>query len=204
VLSIAKQLCRALEVAHEQGVVHGDIKPRNLLVGRDGVLTVTDFGVARLVRRVARPPHGAPPGGAEQAQSEQQQRQVAGRLGGAVVGTPEYMAPDQLLGGEPDVRADVYAAGMVLHECVTGATPFQADTPLAFLARKLDAGGAGTGEQQQPPRAVTPPPALAVTTAAPAPGQPTAALLRDVIARMTARDAESRPTAGEAYETLSR
>ena len=60
------------------------------------------------------------------------------RLAGAVIGTPEYMAPELLLGGEPDVAADLYSAGMVLYECLTGATPFQGDTPRGFLAQKLD------------------------------------------------------------------
>jgi len=55
-----------------------------------------------------------------------------------VIGTPEYMAPELLLGGAPDVLADLYSAGMVLHESLTGATPFQGDTPRGFLAQKLD------------------------------------------------------------------
>lgn len=125
VLSLARQLVRALEAAHEQDVMHGDLKPANLIVARDGTLKVADFGIATLVRRprgtieapeVVRPP----------------------RLAGAVIGTPEYMAPEQLLGGAPDVRTDLYAAGMVLHESLTGATPFPRDTPRAFLSRKLD------------------------------------------------------------------
>ena len=127
VLALAKQLMRALDAAHEQGVMHGDVKPANLLLSNDGLLKVTDFGVASLVRRPAssmgskRPDEAGPP-----------------RLVGAVVGTPEYMAPELLLGGVPDVRTDLYAAGMVLHECLTGATPFQGDTPRGFLAQKLD------------------------------------------------------------------
>ena len=62
------------------------------------------------------------------------------QLAGATVGTPEYMAPEQMLGEEPTARADVYAAGVVLYECVTGATPFRTDSPLAFLAQKLGGG----------------------------------------------------------------
>jgi eukaryotic-like serine/threonine-protein kinase len=126
VLALAKQLTRALEAAHEQRVMHGDLKPANLLVAMDGLLKVTDFGVATLVRR---------PWGKQAAADE-----AVGppQLAGAVVGTPEYMAPELLLGSAPDARTDLYAAGMVLHECLTGATPFQRDTPRGFLARKLD------------------------------------------------------------------
>jgi serine/threonine-protein kinase len=131
VLAVAKQLARALDVAHAQGVVHGDLKPANLLVAPGGVLKVSDFGVARLVRAPVGPD--------------------AARIAGAVVGTPEYMAPELLLGRAPDVLADVYAAGVVLHECLTGETPFHADTPVAFFARKLDESGA------EPPRPATPP-----------------------------------------------
>jgi serine/threonine protein kinase len=123
VLALAKQLVRALEAAHEQGVVHGDLKPANLLVAGDGMLKVTDFGVATLVRR---------------PQPNAEERVTPPHLAGAVVGTPEYMAPELLVGGEPDARSDLYAAGMVLYECLTGATPFQRDTPRGFLSQKLD------------------------------------------------------------------
>jgi serine/threonine-protein kinase len=126
VLALSKQLTRALEAAHEQGVMHGDLKPANLLVAMDGLLKVTDFGVATLVRR----PWAAPPAPDQMVSPPQ--------LAGAVVGTPEYMAPELLLGSPPDARTDLYAAGMVLHECLTGATPFQGDTPRGFLARKLE------------------------------------------------------------------
>ena len=126
VLALAKQLMRALDAAHEQGVMHGDVKPANLLVTTDGLLKVTDFGVATLVRRPVSPTAL----GIDETTSP--------RLAGAVVGTPEYMAPELLLGGMPDVTADLYAAGMVLHECLTGSTPFQGDTPRGFLAQKLD------------------------------------------------------------------
>jgi len=115
-----------LEAAHEQGVMRGDLKPANLLVAMDGLLKVTDFGVATLIRR---------PGAKHPAPDEMV---TPPQLAGAVVGTPEYMAPELLLGSPPDVRTDLYAAGMVLHECLTGATPFQRDTPRGFLARKLE------------------------------------------------------------------
>jgi serine/threonine-protein kinase len=131
VLSIAKQLLRALAVTHEQGVIHGDLKPQNLLIGANGVLKVTDFGVARLIR-------GAAPERQRRAAQAAESALVA-RLAGAVVGTPEYMAPEQLMGGPASALSDIYAAGIVLHECMTGRTPYQADTPAAFIARKLSA-----------------------------------------------------------------
>ncbi|MEO8139780.1 MAG: protein kinase [Gemmatimonadota bacterium] len=101
-VTVGRQLCRALEVAHAQGVVHRDIKPQNLVVDAQGFLKVMDFGVARLVegRQAARAP------GLTEA--------------GAIIGTPEYMAPEQLMGQPVDGRADLYAAGIVLFECATG------------------------------------------------------------------------------------
>jgi serine/threonine-protein kinase len=131
VLSIGKQLLRALAVAHEQGVIHGDLKPQNLLIGANGVLKVTDFGVARLIR-------GAVPE-RERRAAQAAETSLLAQLAGAVIGTPEYMAPEQLMGEPASARSDIYAAGIVLHECLTGATPYGADTPMAFFARKLDA-----------------------------------------------------------------
>ncbi len=127
VLSLARQLMRALSAAHDQAIVHGDIKPHNLLLGPNGVLKVTDFGVARVVRNARKTPGilDAPDAG------------VAGRLGGAIIGTPEYLAPEQLIGGAATVSSDLYASGIVLHECLVGRTPYGADTPIAFLANKL-------------------------------------------------------------------
>ena len=115
VLTLGKQLCRALEVAHEQGVIHRDIKPQNLIVEPSGTLKVMDFGIARLASRTD---------GVTQA--------------GMAIGTPEYMAPEQLLGDNVDFRADLYAAGCVLFECLTGRTPFVADSPISLVAKQLE------------------------------------------------------------------
>ncbi|AHG88975.1 protein kinase [Gemmatirosa kalamazoonensis] len=168
VLAVAKQLVRALDVAHTQGVVHGDLKPANLLVAPGGVVKVTDFGVARLVRGPVGPD--------------------AARIAGAVVGTPEYMAPELLLGSAPDVRADIYAAGVVLHECLTGETPFNADTPVAFFAHKLDETPArGTPIPQGP------------TLAAP---RGIAAALGALVAQMTAADPAGRPASARAVYAM--
>ncbi len=126
VIAVANQLLRALVAAHAQQVIHGDLKPQNLLIGSNGVVKVTDFGVARLMRD---PRHTS--------DRELPDSATAGRLGGATVGTPEYMAPEQLIGGPASVQTDIYAAGIVLHECLYGGTPYHAQTPIAFLSDKL-------------------------------------------------------------------
>jgi serine/threonine-protein kinase len=117
-LTIGKQLCRALEVAHEEGVIHRDIKPQNMVVDPSGFLKVMDFGIARLVE-------GKRPN--ERGLTAQ----------GAVIGTPDYMAPEQLTGDELDGRADLYAAGAVLFECLTGRPVFVASTITALIAAQL-------------------------------------------------------------------
>ena len=116
-LTVGKQLCRALEVAHAEGVIHRDIKPQNIVVDPTGFLKVTDFGIARL----ANPPQGQ---GLTEA--------------GVSIGTPDYMSPEQLSGAELDPRSDLYAAGVVLFECVTGRVPYVADTPWALVAKHLE------------------------------------------------------------------
>ena len=115
-LTIGKQVCRALEVAHEAGIVHRDIKPQNLLVDPTGFLKVTDFGIARLA--------GAQTDGALTRT-------------GMIVGTPAYMAPEQLLGEPVDGRTDIYATGAVLFECVTGRRVFEASGTMALVAHHL-------------------------------------------------------------------
>ena len=119
-LTIGKQVCRALEVAHEAGIIHRDIKPQNLLVDPTGFLKVTDFGIARLA--------GAESDGGKALTVE-----------GAVVGTPQYMAPEQLLGEPVDGRADLYATGAVLFECVTGRRVLEASDAMALVAHHLKA-----------------------------------------------------------------
>jgi serine/threonine-protein kinase len=118
-LTIGKQVCRALEVAHEEGVIHRDVKPQNLLVDPSGFLKVMDFGIARLAE------HRSDPGQALTA-------------AGVVVGTPQYMAPEQLFGESVDGRVDLYATGAVLFECVTGRPVFEAPSLVALLARHLE------------------------------------------------------------------
>jgi serine/threonine-protein kinase len=117
-LAIGKQLCRALEVAHDEGVIHRDIKPQNIAVDPGGVVKVMDFGIARLAK--------APAVGEGLTAM------------GMTVGTPEYMAPEQLMGDEVDARADLYAAGVVLFECVTGRMVFEATSLPALVAKHLE------------------------------------------------------------------
>ena len=163
VLSIARQLMRALAVMHAEGVVHGDLKPANLLLGPNGVLKLSDFGISRIVRLTTR----------DAATQQETRGDSIARLSGATVGTPEYMAPEQLIGALPTPASDIYAAGVVLHECLTGTTPFEAETRMTFLAHKLDVTPAST-------RAV---PAIVTASSS----------LEAVIARMMAPTADARP-----------
>ncbi len=163
VLSIARQLLRALAVIHAEGVVHGDLKPANLLLGPSGVLKVTDFGIARVMRSETRTRSG-----------DDTSTDVAGRLAGAVVGTPEYMAPEQLIGAPASVASDLYAAGVVLYECLRGTTPFAADTRVTFLAHKM---------AMEPSSTHTPPAAM-----------PNGHGLDAIIARMMAPTIDARAT----------
>lgn len=118
-LTVGRQLCRALEVAHAQGVVHRDIKPQNLVVDAQGFLKVMDFGIARLVEG----------------------RQVAKGPGltadGTIIGTPEFMAPEQLMGQAVDGRTDLYAAGLVLFECATGQRMITGDSFGTILMKQV-------------------------------------------------------------------
>ena len=104
-IQIARQLCAGLAAAHEQGVLHRDLKPANVMIDGRGRARITDFGLARL----------------------------AGSDGGegALAGTPAYMAPEQLAGGEATVRSDLYSLGLVLYELFTGRMAFKGDTPEA-------------------------------------------------------------------------
>ena len=160
-LTVGKQLCRALEVAHEQGVIHRDIKPQNIVVEANGFLKVMDFGIARL----ANPPKG-------KGLTEQ----------GMAIGTPDYMSPEQLSGLELDPRSDLYSAGVVLFESITGRVPFEADTPWSLIAQHL--------EQEPPdPRGLNPD--------VPEP-------LAKAVLKAMAKDREQRfRTAGEMYEALA-
>ncbi|MDO8108138.1 serine/threonine-protein kinase [Isoptericola sp. b441] len=105
--SVLGQTALALAVAHEAGIVHRDVKPANILVDHDGVVKLTDFGIARAV-------HG-----------------LSLTRTGEILGTPYYLSPEQALGAEATPASDVYALGVVAHESLTGAKPFDGGTPIA-------------------------------------------------------------------------
>lgn len=110
--AVARQAAEGLAEAHRRGVVHRDLKPQNIMIDREGGARVMDFGVARSVK--AKGLTGA----------------------GAIVGTPEYMSPEQVDGREADARSDIYALGVVLFEMLTGRLPFEGGTPLAVAVKQ--------------------------------------------------------------------
>ncbi|MGC1903489.1 MAG: protein kinase [Candidatus Acidiferrum sp.] len=110
---IILQICRALEVAHGEGVVHRDLKPQNIMLDANGRAYVMDFGIAR----------SAYLPGLTQT--------------GALIGTPEYMSPEQGKGEKLDERSDLFSLGVICYELVTGQSPFYSDTPLATLWKRM-------------------------------------------------------------------
>lgn len=112
-LELAQQMSEALAHAHEQGVIHRDFKPANVMLDRTGKAKVTDFGLAKLSL--------AP--GLTQA--------------GAVMGSPSYMSPEQATGGEADARADIYALGAATYEMLTGAPPFTGNDVTSVLMQHI-------------------------------------------------------------------
>jgi tetratricopeptide (TPR) repeat protein/predicted Ser/Thr protein kinase len=111
-VEIMQQVCRALEAAHTVGVIHRDLKPQNIMRDKAGRILVMDFGLARTLE------------GDGMTQS------------GALVGTMEYMSPEQALGKALDQRSDIFALGLIFYEMLTGQAPFKADSMLASLIRR--------------------------------------------------------------------
>ncbi len=131
---IVIQVCAALEAAHRRGVVHRDLKPENVMLVRDpddpgaDLVKVLDFGIAKLMER-DRAADDAPPSRTESAIT----------LVGTVVGTPEYMSPEQARGVPPvDARSDVYACGVLLYQLVTGKLPFRGDSPIEVILQHIE------------------------------------------------------------------
>jgi tetratricopeptide (TPR) repeat protein len=114
IVAIARQICTALDHAHQHGMVHRDLKPENVLLGDDGKAKLVDFGLARSF--------------ASRVTSE-----------GNIAGTVFYLSPEQAMGQQVDGRADLYSLGVMLYELVTGRLPFEADRPLAVISQHLHA-----------------------------------------------------------------
>jgi serine/threonine protein kinase len=126
------QAADGLAAAHKNGILHRDFKPDNVLVGRDGRVRVMDFGLARSVEAERAPDSGGPVFGVPAAE-------IGITHAGTVLGTPAYMAPEQLRGYEVDARADQFAFCVALHEALYGVRPYTAPT-LAELRQKYDRG----------------------------------------------------------------
>jgi len=111
VIGIAKQVCEGLAEAHRLGVVHRDLKSKNIMIDREGNARVMDFGIARSLKTK----------GITRA--------------GMMIGTPEYMSPEQVEGQEVDQRSDIYSLGVILFEMVTGRVPFEGETLLSIVMK---------------------------------------------------------------------
>ena len=111
-IDLALQICSGLKEAHAQGIVHRDLKPENVMIDAQGNLKIMDFGIARSM-------------------------EAATHLTGAMVGTPAYMAPEQVAGKPVDYRTDIYSLGLILYEMFTGSQTFQAETPVAVALKQL-------------------------------------------------------------------
>jgi serine/threonine protein kinase/tetratricopeptide (TPR) repeat protein len=107
-ISIANQICEGLAEAHKLGVVHRDLKPSNIMIDKDGQVRIMDFGIARSLKG----------------------KGITGA--GVIIGTPEYMSPEQVEGKDVDQRSDIYSLGAILFEMVTGRVPFEGDTPFTI------------------------------------------------------------------------
>jgi len=111
-LSIARQVAEGLGEAHKLGITHRDLKPGNIMIDKDGQAKIMDFGIARSLL-----------GGGITAE-------------GGIIGTPEYMSPEQVDGKPADARADIYALGIILFEMVTGQVPFEGETPFSIANKQ--------------------------------------------------------------------
>jgi len=111
-LRIAKEVCEGLSEAHKLGVVHRDLKPSNIMIDKEGNARIMDFGIARSIAG----------------------KGITGA--GVMIGTPEYMSPEQVEGKEVDQRSDIYSLGVILYEMVTGRVPFEGDTPLSIAVKQ--------------------------------------------------------------------
>src|SRR5262245_21861553 len=127
ILEIAIQAAAALSAAHAAGIIHRDIKPENIMLRRDGYIKVLDFGLAKLTQ-----PEGST------TDTEAPTKALVDTGAGTVVGTANYMSPEQAKGKRVDGRTDVWALGAVIYEMVTGHVPFAAETPSEVIGLILN------------------------------------------------------------------
>lgn len=113
-LNIVRQTCLALNEAHKNGIIHRDIKPHNIMINKNGIVKVGDFGIARAASSTTM------------------------TMGGDVIGSVHYFSPEQARGGYADERSDLYSLGIVLYELVIGEPPFDADTPIAVALKHIN------------------------------------------------------------------
>jgi serine/threonine protein kinase/Flp pilus assembly protein TadD len=111
-IAVVEQVCRALDSAHSEGVIHRDLKPQNIMRDKHGRIVVMDFGLARSL------------GDSGLTQT------------GAIVGTLEYMSPEQALGTTLDQRSDIFSVGLIFYELLTGKAPYESDTAIASLMKR--------------------------------------------------------------------
>lgn len=109
---VARQIADGLAEAHRMGVIHRDLKPHNIMVDKEGNVRIMDFGIARTFKKTGVTDTGV------------------------IIGTPEYMSPEQVDGKEVDQRSDIYSLGIILYEMLTGRVPFAGDTPLSVAVKQ--------------------------------------------------------------------
>ena len=115
-VGLTRQICRGLQAAHEQGIIHRDIKPQNVLIDAKGEVKLMDFGIARM---------------AEAAEATAMTQQ------GLIVGTPHYMSPEQVQGKQLDARSDVYSMGVLIYEMLVGRRPFESTSLTGVLTAHI-------------------------------------------------------------------
>ncbi len=128
ILNVAAQVASALSAAHEAGIVHRDIKPDNIMIRHDGIVKVLDFGIAKLTEADK---------GIHTTDSEAKTRPQVKTNPGAVMGTTNYMSPEQARGRQVDARTDIFSFGVVLYEMLTGQKPFTGDSPAEIITAIL-------------------------------------------------------------------